>query len=88
MALTTPISEHRGNWINPHPMTQALPLPWFGQKVPEGIIAISMMRDYLNDQLMVRWRTRHDISDEIHEMPFEQTDEGVTAALVAMKLTC
>ena len=67
-------------------MTQALPLPWFGQKVPEGIIAISMMRDYLNDQLMVRWRVKGD--PEIHEMPFNQSDEGVMAALAAMKLTC
>ncbi len=88
MALTTPISEDRGNWSSPHPMTRAMPLPWFGQQVPEGIIAITIMRDYINDQLLVRWRTRHDISDKIHEMPFEQTDEGVTAALVAMKLAC
>jgi hypothetical protein len=61
---------------------------WFGRHVPEGIIAITLMRSYIDDQLLVRWRTRHDISDEIHEMPFEQTDEGVMAALAAMKLTC
>jgi hypothetical protein len=59
---------------------------WFGQQVPDGVTAISMMRDYINDQLMVRWRVKDD--PIIHEMPFEQTDEGVTAALVAMKLTC
>ena len=88
MALTTRISEDVGNWSRPHPMTRAMPTMWFGRHVPDGVTAISMMRDYINDQLMVRWRTRHDISDEIHEMPFEQTDEGVTAALVAMKLTC
>jgi hypothetical protein len=59
---------------------------WFGQQVPDGVTAISMMHDYINDQLMVRWRT--DSNGEIHEMPFEQTDKGVMAALVAMKLTC
>jgi hypothetical protein len=45
-----------------------------------------MMRDCLKDQLMVRWRVKGD--PDIHEMPFETTDEGVTAALIAMKLTC
>lgn len=59
---------------------------WFGRAVPDGVTAISMMRDYINDQLMVRWRIKGD--PEIHEMPFKQTDEGVTAALAAMKLTC
>jgi len=44
------------------------------------------MRSYIDDQLLVRWRVK--IDDTIHEMPFEQTDEGVMAALVAMKLTC
>ena len=88
MAVTTRISEDVGNWSMPHPSTRAMPQMWFGQRVPEGITAITLMRSYMDDQLMVRWRTRHDISDEIHEMPFEQTDEGVTAALVAMKLTC
>jgi hypothetical protein len=33
----------------------------------------------------VRWVTTN--ADE-HAMPFEQSDEGVQAALVAMKLTC
>jgi hypothetical protein len=61
---------------------------WFGHQVPEGITAITLMRSFIDDQLMVRWRTSQAISDEIHEMPFEQTDEGVQAALVAMKLTC
>jgi hypothetical protein len=59
---------------------------WFGQQVPDGVTAISMMRGYIDDQLMVRWRIKGD--QDIHEMPFEQTDEGVMAALVAMKLTC
>jgi hypothetical protein len=61
---------------------------WFGCHVPEGITAITLVRSYIDDQLLVRWRTRHNVSDEIHEMPFEQTDEGVMAALAAMKLTC
>jgi hypothetical protein len=59
---------------------------WFGRHVPEGVTAITVLRDYIDDQLMVRWRIKGD--PDIHEMPFEQTDEGVTAALVAMKLTC
>lgn len=45
-----------------------------------------MMRDYINDQLMVRWKVKNDL--DIYEMPFEQSDEGVIAALAAMKLTC
>jgi len=86
VALTTQTSEERGNWSRPHPMTRALPLPWFGRTVPDGVTAISMMRDYTNDQLTVRWRIKGD--PEIHEMPFNQSDEGVMAALAAMKLTC
>jgi hypothetical protein len=87
VALTT-LTSDIGNWSRPHPMTRARPQMWFGCHVPEGITAITVMRSYIDDQLLVRWRTRHDISDEIHEMPFEQTDEGVMAAIVAMKLTC
>jgi hypothetical protein len=45
-----------------------------------------MYHDTLQHQVMVRWRVAND--PNIHEMPFEQTDEGVQAALVAMKLTC
>jgi hypothetical protein len=59
---------------------------WFGRHVPEGVTAITLMRSYLDDQLMVRWRIKGD--PDIHEMPFAQTDEGVMAALAAMKLTC
>jgi hypothetical protein len=59
---------------------------WFGQKVPDGVTAISMMRCVNTYETMVRWRVKGD--PDIHEMPFEQTDEGVMAALVAMKLTC
>ena len=88
MALTTQTSEDVGNWSKPHPHTRARQHMWFGHQVPEGITAITLMRSFIDDQLMVRWRTSQAISDEIHEMPFEQTDEGVQAALVAMKLTC
>lgn len=59
---------------------------WFGRHVPEGVTAVQLQRDYLNDQLMVRWRVKGD--PDIHEMPFNQSDEGVMAALAAMKLTC
>ena len=67
-------------------MTRAMPTMWFGRHVPEGVTAITMMRSYIDDQLLVRWRVK--VDDTIHEMPFEQTDEGVMAALAAMKLTC
>jgi hypothetical protein len=67
-------------------MTRALPARWFGLEVPEGVINISLMRSYIDDQLLVRWRVKGD--DDIHEMPFTQSDEGVLAALAAMKLTC
>ena len=59
---------------------------WFGRRVPDGVTAVTLMSDYLNDQLMVRWRVKGD--PDIHEMPFNQSDEGVMAALAAMKLTC
>jgi hypothetical protein len=67
-------------------MTMAAPLRWFGQDVPENVMNIAIMRDLYTDQLLVRWRVKGE--EQIHEMPFEQTDEGVMAALVAMKLTC
>ena len=67
-------------------MTRAQPLKWFGLDVPEGVTNISVMRSYNTDQVMVRWRVKDDPT--IHEMPFNQSDEGVMAALAAMKLTC
>lgn len=86
MAVTTPISERGGEWRRPAPRSIVPPEMWFGRIVPDGVSAISMMRDYLSDQLMVRWRVKGD--PDIHEMPFNQSDEGVMAALAAMKLTC
>ena len=54
--------------------------------MPNCVLTAQLFRDCLNDQFMVRWRVKGD--PDIHEMPFEQTDEGVIAALAAMKLTC
>ena len=59
---------------------------FFGQKIPNGIAHIELMRTHHNFyDLELRWITKN---AEEHAMPFEQTDEGVNAALVAMKLTC
>lgn len=82
MAHTTLTSEYRN-----HPVLggKAYKL-FFGRKVPEGVVAVELMRDALWGELHVRWRVKGD--PDIHEMPFNQTDEGVMAALAAMKLTC
>jgi hypothetical protein len=87
VAHTTQTSEPYGSWRRPPPRAIVPAEMWFGRRVPDSVTAISMMRSYLtDDQLLVRWRVKGDTT--IHEMPFEQTDEGVTAALAAMKLTC
>ena len=86
MAVTTLTSEDRGNWSRPGPMAIVPASTWFGHKVPDGVMHITIMRDFLNDELLVRWRVKGDA--EIHQMPFEQTDDGVMASLAAMKLTC
>jgi hypothetical protein len=59
---------------------------FFGRSLPEGVAHVELMRTHhtLYD-VEIRWVTTK--ADE-HAMPFEQTDEGVNAALVAMKLTC
>jgi hypothetical protein len=85
VAHITPTSDV-GNWRMPPPRSIVPAEMWFGHHVPEGVTAISMQRSYIDEQLLVRWRVKGD--PVIHEMPFEQTDEGVMAALVAMKLTC
>lgn len=59
---------------------------FFGQELPSGVLHAEMYRDNLQDQVLVRWRVVND--PDIHEMPFEQSDEGVLAVLTAMKLTC
>lgn len=82
MALTTQTSEWR---TAPVLDGKAYKL-FYGRVVPKDVVAVELMRDALWGELHVRWRVKGD--PVIHEMPFEQTDEGVTAALVAMKLTC
>lgn len=59
---------------------------WFGQPVPEGVIAIEIMHNQMKLGRDVRWRVRGDPT--IHEMPFDMTEECIEAVLVAMKLTC
>lgn len=86
MAVITQTSEDRGNWSRPHPMTRAMPTMWFGREVPEGVTHITLLRDFFDDQLLVRWKVKGD--EQIHAMPFDHTDDGVMAALAAMKLTC
>lgn len=79
MALTTQISE-AAHLSNP---TNGM---FFGRRMPDRVLTAQLFRDYLNDQLEVKWRVRGD--PVVHSMPFETTDEGVMAALTAMKLTC
>ena len=85
MALTTPISEYAGNWRRPSPRAIVPPKMWFGHDVPDHVMAIEMRRN-LYDELEAHWRVKG--TTEVHTMPFKQTDEGVMAVLVAMKLTC
>jgi hypothetical protein len=80
------LTSDTGNWSTPHPMTKADPEKWFGLDVPKGVTNITVMRSFEYDELIVRWRVVGDRT--IHEMPFTITDEGVLAALAAMKLTC
>lgn len=89
MAVTTQINDlyvDCGNWSRPSPRAIVPASMWFGQRVPDGVMHITIMRDFLNDELLVKWRVKGD--EEIHQMPFEQSDDAVQAALVAMKLTC
>jgi hypothetical protein len=82
VAVTTRISDDNIKAVRVGPNT----LLFFGRKVPDGVTAAELLRDMRTDQVMVRWRVKDDPT--IHEMPFNQSDEGVMAALVAMKLTC
>lgn len=59
---------------------------FFGRRLPEGVVHVELM--HTNDGLYeqeVRWIT---IDGEKHAMPFQHSDEGLLAALTAMKLTC
>lgn len=59
---------------------------FFGHKIPNEIVDVRLMRTHHNFyDVEIRWMTKN---AEEHAMPFEQSDEGVTAVLVAMKLTC
>lgn len=59
---------------------------FFGRKLPDQIADIRLMRTHHNlYDLELRWMTKN---AEEHSMPFEQSDEGVNAAFIAMKLTC
>ena len=81
MAHTTQTSEYRD-----HPVLDGRSYKlFFGRGVPKDVVAVELMRDTY-DELLVRWRVKGD--PVIHEMPFNQSDEGVMAVLAAMKLTC
>jgi hypothetical protein len=82
VALTTQTSE----WAKAPVLDGRSYKLFFGRVVPKNVVAVELMRDAVRYELHVRWRVKAD--DTIHEMPFQQTDEGVMAALVAMKLTC
>jgi hypothetical protein len=75
VALTTRISE--GVWLEGY--------KFFGVDLPKGVTHCRLIRDHLWDVVNVQWITKDGVQ---HSMPFEQTDEGVIAALAAMKLTC
>lgn len=78
MALITQINE--GVWSRNGSRL------FFGRKLPDGVVHVELMHtaDSLYEQ-EVRWIT---IDGEKHAMPFETSDEGLLAALAAMKLTC
>jgi len=75
VARTTPISE--GVWVDG--------FKFFGVDLPKGVVRCELLHDLMWDVVNVHWVTQ---DGSKHSMPFEQTDEGVMAALVAMKLTC
>jgi hypothetical protein len=59
---------------------------FFGQQIPDGVAHIQVMRTHHSFyDVELRWTTKN---AEEHAMPFEQTDEGIIAAFIAMKLTC
>lgn len=80
----TTLTSEIGSWRRDH-ITRDVKL-WFGKRVPEGVIAIEIMHNYMTDGRDVRWRVKGDPT--IHEMPFDMTDDCVDTVLIAMKLTC
>jgi hypothetical protein len=58
---------------------------FFGVPLPKGVVRCELLHDLMWDVVNVHWVTQ---DGSKHSMPFEQTDEGVTAAIAAMTLTC
>lgn len=56
-----------------------------GVPLPAGIAYAEMMRKSESDGVTLRWRT---VAGTNHEMPYEHSEQGLTAVLIAMKLTC
>lgn len=83
MALTTPISSAWKRFEAPPAPSMSR---WLGHEVPVGVTHIDDLYDPLDDVLYLIWRVKGDLNT--HKMPFDRTEEGVLAALVAMKLTC
>ena len=77
MEAITQINE--GNWGPNAPS-------FFGRAIPEGVAQIGILRTHHTFyDLELRWTTKN---AEEHTMPFKTTDEGISVALVAMKLSC
>lgn len=87
MARTTPTSNSP---FGPTVVTRMSPTGppykrmFFGREVPAGVRYAELYRDPYYDEVHIRWVCADNTK---HSMPFEQTDEGVMAVLVAMKLT-
>lgn len=75
MALTTPISS----------VSCVRPRAMYGKDIPEGVLHAEIVDDHLRAERVLRWITS---DGQKHSIPFEATNEGITAAIVAMKLTC
>ena len=75
MAVTTRINE--GVWVEGY--------KFFGVPLPKEVVRCQLLYDHMWDVVNVHWTTKGGLE---HSMPFEQTDEGVIAAIAAMKLTC
>lgn len=77
MAVITQINDVAGRWTKP--------AMFFGKKVPCGITHIELVHTHHTFyEYELRWINKN---AEQHTMPFEQTDETINAAWVAMKLT-
>lgn len=81
MEATTQINE--GEWTR----VWTPGFVFFGVPLPKGIAQCELRRKHnrTRDFVKLHWITKY---GERHSMPFEQTHEGITAAIVAMKLSC